>query len=108
MLQRRMASTVYAVRRSLERMRERREKILADPDAYRQEQIERKLPEDFDDLPEEEQQEVIAQLEDVVASVDPAALREEIARLTKLTDLAKFLEQRQHRAASAGAGAPQK
>jgi superfamily II DNA or RNA helicase len=31
MLQRRMASTVYAVRRSLERMRDRREKILADP-----------------------------------------------------------------------------
>jgi superfamily II DNA or RNA helicase len=95
MLQRRMASTVYAVRRSLERMRDRREKILADPEAYRRDQIDRRLPDDFDDLPEEEQQEIIAQLEDVVASVDPAALREEIARLTKLVDQAKFLEQRE-------------
>src|SRR5207253_8965334 len=44
LLQRRMASSVYAVRRSLERMRERREKILADPEAYRREQIERRIP----------------------------------------------------------------
>jgi SNF2 family DNA or RNA helicase len=95
MLQRRMASTVYAVRRSLERMCDRREKILADPEAYRRDQIDRRLPDDFEDLPEEEQQEIIAQLEDVVASADPAALRDEIARLTKLIDQAKLLEQRQ-------------
>jgi hypothetical protein len=31
-------------------MKERREKILADPDAYRQEQITQRLPDDFDDL----------------------------------------------------------
>src|ERR1700704_5153533 len=55
LLQRRMASSVYAVRRSLERMRERRERILEDPEAYRQQQIERRVPEDFDDLTEEEQ-----------------------------------------------------
>src|ERR1700681_1206407 len=42
MLQRRFASSVYAVRRTLERMKEKREKILADPDAYRQEQMARK------------------------------------------------------------------
>jgi len=66
MLQRRMASTVYAVRRSLERMRDRREKILADPEAYRREQIETRLPEDFEDLTEEEQADIVAQLEDVV------------------------------------------
>src|SRR5712692_2658145 len=54
MLQRRFASSVYAVRRTLERMKAKREKILADPEAYRQEQISRKLPEDFEDLPEEE------------------------------------------------------
>ena len=35
MLQRRMASTIYAVRRSLERMRDKRQKILDDPEAYR-------------------------------------------------------------------------
>lgn len=95
MLQRRMASTVYAVRRSLERMRTRREKILADPAAHRQDQIERRLPDDFDDLTEEEQQEIIAQLEDVVATVDPSRLRDEIARLTRLIEQAKHLEQRQ-------------
>jgi superfamily II DNA or RNA helicase len=95
MLQRRMASTVYAVRRSLERMKDRREQILSDPDAHRKEQIERKLPEDFEDLTEEEQQDIVAQLEDVVADVDPAALRDEIAKLAKLVEQAKHLERRQ-------------
>ena len=60
MLQRRMASTVYAVRRTLERMRDRREKILADPEGYRREQLEARLPDDFDELTEEEQQEIVA------------------------------------------------
>ena len=95
MLQRRLASSIYAARRSLERMRDKRQKILDGPQAYRQEQIAKKLPEDFDDLPEEEQQEILAQLEDVVASVDPAALREEILQLTKLIDQARLLEQRE-------------
>jgi superfamily II DNA or RNA helicase len=95
MLQRRMASTIYAVRRTLERMRDRRQKILDDPEAYRQTQIERRLPDDFDDLPEEEREEIIAALEDVVASVDPAALRSEIARLDALIDRARLLERRE-------------
>jgi len=43
MLQRRFASSIYAVRRSLERMKEKRERILADPAAHRQEQITKKL-----------------------------------------------------------------
>jgi superfamily II DNA or RNA helicase len=94
LLQRRMASSVYAVRRSLERMRERREKILEDPEAYRQQQMERRVPEDFDDLTEEEQQRIIGQLEGEVLSVDPAVLREEIGRLTRLIDQAKGLESR--------------
>jgi superfamily II DNA or RNA helicase len=95
MLQRRFASSVYAVRRSLERMREKRERILEDPEKHRQEQIERKLPEDFDDLTEEEQNEIRDQLEGVVVSVDPAALRDEIQRLGKLIDHAKTLEARE-------------
>ena len=95
MLQRRFASSVYAVRRSLERMRDKRQKILADPEKYRKEQIEDRLPDDFDDLPEDEQQEIIAELEDVVASVDPAALREEIQRLGKLIEQARALEGRE-------------
>ena len=95
MLQRRFASSMYAVRRSLERMKEKREKILADPEKYRREQILKKVPEDFDDLPEEEQQEILAELEDAVASLDPTALREEIFQLTKLIDQAKTLEARE-------------
>src|SRR5204863_43971 len=95
MLQRRFASSVYAVRRSLERMKIKREKILADPQGYRQEQIAKKLPEDFEDLPENERDEVINQLEGIVASVDPAALKEEIFQLRKLIDLARNLEARE-------------
>jgi superfamily II DNA or RNA helicase len=95
MLQRRFASSVYAVRRTLERMKDKREKILADPEGYRQEQIARKLPEDFDDLPEDEREEIIAQLEEVVASIDPAALRDEIIQLQKLIGLARDLEEQE-------------
>ena len=95
MLQRRMASTIYAVRHTLERIREQRGKILADPEAYRKQQIEARVPDDFDERPEDEQQEIIAQLEDVVASVDPAALRIEIASLTRLIDQARILEKRE-------------
>ena len=92
MLQRRFASSIRAARRSLERMRDKREKILKNPEAYRQEVIARKLPDDFDDLTEEEQEEIRDALEEVVASVDPQALREEIIELQKLIDQALALE----------------
>ena len=95
MLQRRFASSVYAVRRSLERMRDKRKKILDDPEKYRKEQIEDRFPDDFDELPEDEQIEIEAALEGVVASVDPIALREEIQRLSKLIDQARTLEGRE-------------
>ena len=95
MLQRRFASSVYAVRRSLERMRDKRQKILADPEKYRKEKIEDQLPDDFDDLPEDEQMEIEARLEGLVASVDPIALREEIQQLGKLIDHARALEGRE-------------
>lgn len=95
MLQRRFASSMYAVRRSLERMRDKRQKILQDPEGYRQDQMTKRYPEDFEDLTDEEQQEIISQLEDVVASVDPVALREEIAELEKLISHAKELEARE-------------
>lgn len=95
MLQRRFASSIYAVRRSLERMRDKRQKILDDPAGYRQEQIAKRVPEDFDELEEEEQQEILDELEGVVASVDPTALREEILQLNRLIDLACALEERE-------------
>src|SRR3989454_743298 len=95
MLQRRFASSIYAVRRSLERMRDKRQKILADPEKYRKDQIEDRLPDDFDDLPEDEQMEIEATLEGVVASVDPIALREEIQRIGRLIEHARALEVRE-------------
>src|SRR5437867_1610473 len=79
MLQRRFASSIYAVRRSLQRMKEKREKILADPEGFRQSQINKRLPDDYEDLPEEEQQEIVSELESAVASFDPNDLRLEIA-----------------------------
>ncbi|HEX6101254.1 MAG TPA: DUF3883 domain-containing protein [Thermoanaerobaculia bacterium] len=95
MLQRRFASSVYAARRSLERMRDKRTRILEDPDKYRAEQLQKRLPDDYDDLTEEEQQQISADLESVVASIDPVALREEIQRLGKLIDHARRVEQRE-------------
>jgi superfamily II DNA or RNA helicase len=95
MLQRRFASSMYAVRRSLERMKQRRDEILADPEAYRQRQIERSLPENYDELSDDEQQQVLAELEGVVASVDPDALREDINDLTRLINMAQALETRE-------------
>ena len=95
MLQRRFSSSVYAVRRTLERLRASRERILEDPQAYRQAQIRKRLPDDFDDLPEETQEQIIAEIEDVVVSIDPNDLREEIIELTKLIDSAQALEARE-------------
>src|SRR3954452_9141519 len=94
MLQRRMASSIYAVRRSLERMKAKREDILADPEAYRRQRIERRIPDDFDELPDDEQAELLSRLEDEVISVDPAVLREDIARLAALISQARGLEAR--------------
>ncbi len=95
MLQRRFASSIYAVRRSLERMRDKRQKILDDPEGYRQDQMARYLPDDFDELPEDEQGNILSQLESVVASVDPTDLRLEIAQLNRLISQAALLEQRE-------------
>jgi SNF2 family DNA or RNA helicase len=95
MLQRRFASSIYAVRRSLQRMKDKREHILADPEGFRQSQINKRLPDDFEELPEEEQQEIVSELEALVASYDPAALREEIVELCKLIQLAQTLERRE-------------
>lgn len=92
MLQRRFASSLYAVRRSLERMRDRRDEILRDPDAYRQKQIQNRLPENFEDLTDEEQQNIIESLEDAVITYDPIELRQDIDRLNRLITQAKQLE----------------
>jgi superfamily II DNA or RNA helicase len=95
MLQRRFASSVYAARRTLERMKQRREKILADPRTYINAQIAQRLPDDFDELTEEEQQELLDELESAVISVDPAVLQDEIQQLGYLIVQAKQLEARE-------------
>ncbi|MGH9328291.1 MAG: helicase-related protein, partial [Terriglobia bacterium] len=92
MLQRRFASSIYAVRRTLERMKDKREKVLEDPAKFRQEQIAKRLPEDFEELPDEEQQEIVADLEEAVASFDPGDLQLEISELEKLIRDSKVLE----------------
>ncbi len=93
MLQRRFASSVYACRRTLERMREKRQRILDDPQAYYQAQIQQRIPDDFDELTEDEQQEILNEAEGAVASPDPAALHAEIATLDRLIAQAKEVEQ---------------
>jgi superfamily II DNA or RNA helicase len=95
MLQRRFSSSVYAVRKSLERMRAKRARILEDPDRFKREYIEKRLPDDFDDLPEDEQQQIVSDLEGVILAFDPAALRDEIQRLDRLIAHAKTLEARE-------------
>ncbi|MDR2438449.1 MAG: DUF3883 domain-containing protein [Planctomycetaceae bacterium] len=94
MLQRRFASSLYAVRRTLERMRDNRQKILDDPKLYRQDKINRKLPEDFDELSEEEQTEILDELENIVISIDTVTLKKDIAALNKLIDKANVTEKR--------------
>jgi len=95
MLQRRFASSIYAVRCTLERMQSRRKKILDNPEKYRLEQINKELPKDFDELSEEEQSVCMAELEGNVASLDPIALKEDIRNLEELIQLARTTEQQE-------------
>lgn len=92
MLQRRFASSLYAAKRTLERMRDRREKILEDPEGYWRAQINRRVPEGFEDLEEDEQERIIEELEEVVLSPDPEMLKEEIRDLKRLLRQAEELE----------------
>lgn len=93
MLQRRFASSIYAVRRSLERMRDKRRKVLEDPRAFVLKQL--AIPEDLDELPEDERDDYLEQIENATISIDPTVLREEIAQLGRLIDQACALEQRE-------------
>ena len=76
-------------------MRDRRKRILDDPSSYRKEQMEKKLPEEFDDLTDEEQQDIVQELEAVIIDPNPAVLKEEILQLNKLIDHALILEKRE-------------
>lgn len=93
MLQRRFASSIYAVHRSLERMRDKRKKILEDPREFLRKQLE--IPEDLDDLTEEERDQYIEEIENAAISFDPTTLKEDILQITRLIDQARALEQRE-------------
>lgn len=47
-------------------------------------QISRRIPDDFDELPEDEQQDILQEIENVVLSVNTDDLEEEIFRSGKL------------------------
>ena len=93
MLQRRFASSIYAVHRSLERMRDKRKKILEDPREFLRKQMD--IPEDLDDLSEEEREEYIEEIENAAISFDPTVLKEDIQQIGRLIDQARVLEQRE-------------
>jgi superfamily II DNA or RNA helicase len=93
MLQRRFASSIYAVHRSLERMRDKRKKILEDPREFLRKQME--IPEDLDDLTEEEREEYIEEIENAAISFDPTILKEDILQISRLIDQARALELRE-------------
>jgi len=93
LLQRRFASSIYAVRRTLERMSDKRKRILEDPREFLRKQMD--IPEDFDDLPEDEQEQYIDQIENAAINFDPTALKEEILQLEKLINHARILEKRE-------------
>lgn len=106
MLQRRFASSIHAVRCSLERMRNKRQDILKDPEGYRQREIDRKLQKeierrisgqngDLGEISDDEREELLNQLEETVYSYDPDTLREDIRDLSKLIEKAKALEERE-------------
>ena len=97
MLQRRQASSVYAVRCTLERMRARRQEILDDPEAWKREQIEKRLAavsdeESMAELEDDEQDRIIRELERIVTAADPKALKKDIAELDALIARARAIE----------------
>lgn len=94
MLQRRFASSLYAAKKSLERMKASREEILRDPEAYRRKKIEAKLPDNFDDLPDEEQTKLMEDLEETVVTIDPIELKKEVAQLEILIGKAGELQKK--------------
>jgi len=106
MLQRRFASSIYAVRCSLERMRNKRQEVLRDPEAYRKKEIDRRLQRELDkrfgseeeilaEFYDDERERLLLELEEAVISYRPEDLREEIADLSRLVTMAKALEERE-------------
>jgi hypothetical protein len=78
---------------ALNAMRDKRRKILEDPRDYLRKQMD--IPDDLDDLPEEERDEYIEEIENAAISFDPTLLKEEILQIGRLIDQARALEYRE-------------
>jgi len=92
MLQRRLASSVYAARRSLERMKDRLEKQLKTP---KKTAFDIRRLEELDELPEDEVEKLVEEAEAAMLPEDRESIREQIAELKELIDKAKTLEERE-------------
>jgi superfamily II DNA or RNA helicase len=92
MYQRRFASSIYAVRRSLERRKEKLEKQLKKPQAV---SYDERVIEELDELTDEEAEREIDKVEDASLSQDRESVAQEIAEVEELISKAKLLEQRE-------------
>jgi SNF2 family DNA or RNA helicase len=92
MYQRRFASSIYAVRRSLERRKEKLKKQLETPQTF---SFDERQLEEMEDLPEDEATEREERVEDASLSVDKVSVTNEIGELDRLISQAKNLEQRE-------------
>lgn len=93
MLQRRFASSTYAVRRSLERRKERLEKRLSKPEPPQV--FDEKKLEDLDELPDDEAARLLDEVEVASLSEDRDSIRQEIGEISKLIGQALVLEKRE-------------
>ena len=93
MLQRRFASSMYALRRSLERRKEKLKEQLKLP--HLPPGFDESKLEDLDELPEEEAEKLIEQIEAASLSQDRESIQEEIKELDNLITQAKDLEKRE-------------
>ena len=92
MYQRRLASSIYAAKRSLERKKERLEKQLKKPEITT---FDIRRLEELDELPEDEVEKLIEEAEAAILPEDRENIREQIAELKELIDKAKILEERE-------------
>src|SRR6266571_1030592 len=90
LLQRRLASSSRAIRRSLERRFKRLSTLQDHMEELQQQGVE--IPEDFEDLPEEERAEIESRLEKFTVAENREELQWECRQLERLIDLAKRVE----------------
>jgi len=93
MMQRRFASSLRALRRTLERRRDRMKKQLEKP--ARLPDFDEREIEDLDDLPEEEAARLYEKIELVSLAAERRLMKEEINDLERLIQQAEILEQRE-------------